>query len=258
MMKEKSGREPRINPEMGFLDHLEELRHRILVALAFVVIFTLAAFLFSDRFIQLLIRPAVQLQPDMKLQVLKVQGMLFLKLWVAFAVGLALSIPVIVHQFWAFVAPGLYPDEKRWAPWLVISVTVFFLVGAIFAYLILVPFALRFLIGLGSAEIEKNISIDFYAKFVMQLILGAGIIFQLPVLSFLLTKMGLITPVFLRKSWRYAVIISMVLAAIITPPDPVSMLMMGIPLLFLYELSIWIAKIAYRKSGEAEEDQPLD
>lgn len=231
---------------MDFLDHLEELRWRLLKALFSIVIFTFVAFLVSDIFVQILIRPARLLQPDMKIQVLKVQGMLMLKFSIALVMGIVFSIPVIAYQFWAFIAPGLYPSEKRWGPWLVISVTVFFLAGVTFAYFVLIPFAIKFLVGIGTTEVEKNISIDYYAKFVLQLLVASGLIFQMPVASFILTKMGIITPTFLRKSWRYAVIIILIFAAFITPPDPVSMIMMGIPLFFLYEFSILVSKIAMR------------
>jgi sec-independent protein translocase protein TatC len=239
--------------EMGFLDHLEELRWRLLKALFSIVIFTIIAFLVSDWFIQILIRPARRLQPDMTIQVLKVQGMLMLKFSVALVMGIVFSIPVIAYQFWAFVAPGLYPGEKRWGPWLVISVTVFFLAGVTFAYFVLIPFAIKFLVGIGAAEVEKNISINYYAKFVLQLLIASGVIFQMPVLSFILTKMGLITPKFLRRSWRYAIIIILIFAAFITPPDPVSMIMMGIPLFLLYEFSILVSKIAM-KTAESDSD----
>jgi sec-independent protein translocase protein TatC len=234
--------------EMGFLDHLEELRWRLLKALFSIIIFTFITFMVSDIFIQFLLRPAHLLQPDMKIQVLKVQGMLMLKFSIALVMGIVFSIPVIAYQFWAFVAPGLYPSEKRWGPWLVISVTIFFLVGVTFAYFVLIPFAIKFLVGIGTTEVEKNISIDYYAKFVLQLLVAAGVIFQMPVVSFILTKMGLVTPKFLRKSWRYAVIIILIFAAFITPPDPVSMIMMGIPLFLLYEFSILVSKIAMKKT----------
>lgn len=241
--------------EMGFLDHLEELRWRLLKILFSVILFTVFCFVISDFLIELLLKPSRMLQPDMKLQVLKVQGMLMLKFAVALVMGIVISIPMIAYQFWAFVAPGLYPDEKRWGPLLVLSVTLFFLAGVAFSYFVLAPFAIKFLTAIGSADIEKNISIDYYAKFVLQLLVASGLIFQMPVASFLLTKMGLVTPAFLRKSWRYAVIIILFLAAFITPPDPISMLMMGIPLFFLYEFSIIVSRIAIRNERSESDSE---
>lgn len=250
--KRRGSKATRDMAEMSFLDHLEELRWRMLKSLISVLIFMVLFFLVSDIFVNLLIRPAQILQPDMKIQVLKVQGMLMLKFAVALVMGLVFSIPVIAYQFWAFVAPGLYPDERRWGPLLVISITLFFLIGAAFAYFVIVPFAVKFLISLGVPQVERNININYLAKFVLQLIVASGLIFQMPVAAFLLTKMGLITPAFLRKSWRYAILIILFFAAFITPPDPISMLMMGVPLFFLYEFSIWVSKLAL-KHGEQEE-----
>jgi len=240
---------------MGFLDHLEELRWRIIKSLAAVLLFAIGAFICSDYFIDLLLLPTKRVENFMTIQVLKVQGMLMLKFWVAFVMGIVCAIPVIMYQFWAFVSPGLYPDEKRWGPGLVISVTLFFLAGSAFAYFVIIPFAMNFLIKLGAEEVRKNISIIYYTKFVLQLIVATGIIFQMPILSFMLTKMGLITPRILRKYWRYAVVIALILAAFITPPDPVSMMMMGIPLILLYEFSIIVSRVAYKPSEVAEEQE---
>ncbi|HNZ36647.1 MAG TPA: twin-arginine translocase subunit TatC [Candidatus Marinimicrobia bacterium] len=241
--------------EMGFLDHLEELRWRIIKILIALVLGTVGAFLFSDQAIDILMRPSRQVGSEMTIQVLKIQGLLMLKFKVAFLLGLVIALPIVAYQFWAFISPGLLQNEKRWGPGLIIGVTVFFLLGAIFAFFVLIPIALKFLIGIGVAGVERNISIEYYTKFVMQLILATGLIFQMPVLSFILTKIGLITPQFLRKSWRYAIIILMVIAAIITPPDPVSMIFMTLPLLFLYEISIWISRIASRPKIQNETDQ---
>ncbi len=238
--------------EMGFLDHLEELRWRLIKILIAVVVFAVASFIVSDFFIELLLLPSKRVESEMIIQVLKIQGMLMLKFWVAFIMGAVFSIPVIAYQFWAFIAPGMYKSERKWGPALVISITLFFLAGASFAYFVIVPFAMDFLIGIGTIDIKKQISLTYYSKFVLQLVVATGVIFQMPVLSFLLTKMGFISKQFLRKYWRYAVVISMILAAFITPPDPVSMLMMGIPLLFLYELSIIISGIAGKNKEEED------
>jgi len=236
--------------EMGFLDHLEELRWRIIKILIALALASVVGFLLSDQVIDLLMRPARLVGSQMTIQVLKVQGLLMLKFTIAFLLGIVFSIPIIAYQFWAFVAPGLFQNEKRWGPYLIGSVTVFFLIGAVFAYYTLIPFALKFMIGIGVAGVERNISIEYYTKFVLQLVIATGLVFQMPVLSFILTKIGLLTPRFLRKSWRYAVIIIMIIAAIITPPDPVSLIIMSVPLLCLYEVSIWISRLASRPKPE--------
>lgn len=240
--------------ELNFLDHLEELRWRIIKALAAIMIVAIAAFIFSDIFIDVLLLPAEKLKEKMIIQVLKVQGMFMLKLKVAGVVGFVGAIPVIAYQVWAFVAPGLYEKEKKWGKWLVLGVTLFFVAGSAFAYFVLVPFALNFLISLGTEAVQKHISISYYTQFVLRMLIAAGVVFQMPVLSFVLTKMGLINPKMLRKFWRYAVVISLALAAFITPPDPVSMMMMGIPLLFLYEFSIVVSRLAGGSARKAKNE----
>ncbi len=246
-----SDNEKTIQDEMSFLDHLEELRWRIIKSLIAIVIFAVFSFIFSDFFVDALLLPSKNID-KMIVQVLKVQEMLMLKFKIAFIMGLILGIPFIAYQFWAFVAPGLYPKEKKWGPALVIFVTLFFLAGASFAYFVIVPFALEFLVSIGDESVKRQFSMAYYSKFVIQLVMATGIVFQMPVLSFILTKMGLITKVFLRKYWKYAVTISFILAAFITPPDPISMMMMGIPLLLLYELSIFISGVAQDEEEEAE------
>ncbi|MBU0711456.1 twin-arginine translocase subunit TatC [bacterium] len=258
MQTDKADKKKDEMKEMGFLDHLEELRWRLLKILFSVILFTILCFIVSDFFVELLLKPSKMFQPDMKIQVLKVQGMLMLKFGVALVMGIVFSIPVIAYQFWAFIAPGLYRDEKKWGPLLVISVSLFFLAGVAFAYFILAPFAIKFLSAIGSPDVEKNISINYYAKFVLQLLMASGLIFQMPVASFILTKMGLITPVFLRKSWRYAIIIILILAAFITPPDPVSMILMGVPLFFLYEFSIVVSRVASGKEKIDSDQEQLE
>jgi len=232
---------------MSFFEHLEELRWRLIKALASVVLFSILAFTFSDQIIDWLIRPTRHLTIPMSLQVLKVQGLLMLKFTVAFVLGVGLSLPAIAYQLWAFVAPGLFREERRWGPLIICAVTLFFLIGAAFAYWVIIPFALNFMVNIGVEGIARNISIEFYTRFVLQLLLATGIIFQMPVLTFLLARLGLVTPQFLRRYWRVAVVIILIIAAIITPPDPVSMIIMSIPLLALYVFSIGIAHLAVRK-----------
>ena len=132
--------------------------------------------------------------------------------------------------------------------------------GAAFGQRKFLNCSLIFIVGLAALIQwlrDKNISINYYTTFVLRLLIGAGLIFQMPILSFILTKMGLVTPKFLRKSWRYAIIIILFFAAFITPPDPISMFMMGIPLLFLYEFSIVISKVALKSSNETSEEESL-
>lgn len=239
--------------EMDFLDHLEELRWRLIKALLSILVMGLVAFAFSDRIMDWLLLPTRHLSVPITIQVLKIQGLFMLKFSIAMWGGLMLAIPFVVYQIWAFVAPALYREERRWGAGLIIGVTLAFITGVVFAYYVLIPYAIAFLASVGTADIARNISIEFYIKFVLQLLLASGLIFQLPVASFLLSKMGLLTPQFLIRYWRLAVVVIAIVAAIITPPDPVSMIIMAIPLLLLYVLSIGIAAIA--QPGQRRRDK---
>ncbi|MFQ6618923.1 MAG: twin-arginine translocase subunit TatC, partial [Fidelibacterota bacterium] len=160
--------EPKIEKkEMPFLDHLEELRWRILKCIISIMIFTIVAFIFSDELIRFLIMPSQKLNPPINLQVLKVQGMLYVKIGVALSGGIIVSLPVILYQIWKFVVPGLLEKERRYILPLLFFSTIFFIIGAAFAYYIIIPVTLRFLIGLGIEEVKDNISINYYVSFVL-------------------------------------------------------------------------------------------
>jgi len=234
---------------MGFLDHLEELRWRLIKSIVGILVVGLVAYAFSDAIIQFLIYPSRAIQTNFNLQILKVPDMLMIKIKVAIFTGLIGALPIIVYQLWKFIAPGLLPHEKQYVPATVIVVTVFFLGGGAFGYFAILPVALKFLTGLGLTSISNNFALDAYISFVTRLIFVTGFVFELPVLSFFLTKIGLVTPPLLRHYRRYAVVIIFILSAFLTPPDPASMFLMGLPMLLLYELSIWVSFFGLSKEA---------
>lgn len=233
--------------DMSFLEHVEELRWRIIKSLLAVAIGATITYLFVNQIIDLLIAPTRKLDTGMDLQVLKVQGMFMVKWGLAFLGGVVLAIPVLTYQIWKFVAPGLYENERSYAMPLVIFTFVSFISGIVFAYMVLIPFSLNFFASMGYGDIANNISINYYFSFMAWLLIGTGIIFELPVLTFLLAVIGLVTAAGMRKYRRHAVIIIMVLSAFITPPDPVSLFVMTAPLIILYEISIGVAWISNRR-----------
>ena len=177
----------------------------------------------------------------------------FISLQVAFMGGFVLSLPYVFLQVWQFVAPGLLHSERRLAiPILSLSVLCF-AVGALIAYELVLPMGLRFFLALEPPDMTSQWAADEYIGFVLRLILGFGIVFEMPVIALFLAKVGVLTAEIMRRIRRYAIVAIFVLAAIITPPDPVSQLMMALPLLSLYEISIWICKIAGRKKAETPE-----
>ena len=234
---------------MPFLDHLEELRWRLVKSIGSILLGAVVTFFFIDSLIELLIRPTKNLSTPMDLQVLKVQGMFMIKWGIALIGGVVLAIPVLTFQLWKFIAPGLYLNEKKYAAPLIIFTYLSFLIGLIFAYTVMIPFSLEFFTSVGMTGIDNNFSINYYFNFITWLMVGSGFIFELPVLVFILSVIGLLTPAFMSHYRRHSAVVILVLSAFITPPDPVSLVLMSIPLLGLYELSIGVSWLVNRKKS---------
>ena len=233
--------------EMGFLDHLEELRWRLVRCLLAMVIGSAVSFGYIDHILNVLLYPARSTSNPINLQVLSVQGMFIIKWFISFISGFILSLPYLIYQFWRFVAPGLKVNEKKYAFPVVFFSFSSFLTGILFGYFILVPFSLEFFSGIGATHVDNNFSIQYYFSFLTWLLLGAGIIFQLPVVSLVLSAIGILTPPFMRHYRRHSMVVILILSSFITPPDPVSMLIMSFPLILLYEMSIGVSWLVNRK-----------
>ena len=229
--------------EMAFLDHLEELRWRIIKSLLAIIIGSAVSFGYIDWILEIMLKPTLATSHPITLQVLTVQGMFLIKWFIAFISGFILAMPIVVYQTWRFVTPGLKINEKRYALPVVMFSCVSFIIGVSFGYLILIPFSLEFFSGMSADLVENNFSITYYFSFLTWLLLGSGLVFQLPVLSLFLSAIGILTPPFMRHFRRHAVVTILILSSFITPPDPVSMLMMAIPLMVLYEISIGVSWI---------------
>ena len=237
---------------MSFLDHLEELRWRILKSLAVVILFSIVAYLFSEHLLSFLTRPVPE---DVQLIFTTPTGAFLVSIKVAIIFGILASLPVIFYQIWAFVIPGLLEKEIRLAVTVVASATLCFLLGFAFAYFIILPFGLRFLFSCQTSYLAPMPDISSYVGFAGRLFLAFGIVFELPLLSYLLSKMGLLTPAFLRSKRRYAIAVIFILAALLTPPDVITQILLAAPLILLYEVSIWISAAVTRKrehSGAVE------
>ena len=227
--------------KMGFLDHLEELRWRIIKGLLAIIIGSAVSFGFIDQILEILLKPTTSTSYRIALQVLSVQGMFLIKWFIAFISGFVMAMPVVVYQIWKFVTPGLKINEKRYALPVVLFACISFITGVSFGYLVLIPFSLEFFSGMGGGVVENNFSITYYFSFLTWLLLGAGLVFQLPVLSLFLSAIGVLTPPFMRHYRRHAIVTILILSSFITPPDPVSMVMMAVPLVVLYEISIGVS-----------------
>ena len=235
-----------VTSQMSFLEHLEELRWRLLKSIIAIIFGGSFCFLFIDEIIQFLIAPIYNLSNSPDLQVLKVQGMFMIKWGVALLGGIVVAIPVLTYQLAKFIGPGLYNDEKKVMVPLVFFSYMAFLVGIVFAFYVLIPYSLEFFTSMGVIEVKNNFSINYYFSFITMLLLGSGVIFELPIVVFILSAIGLLTPAFMRHYRRHAIVVILVLSAFITPPDPISLVFISIPLAFLYEISICVSWMVNR------------
>ena len=232
--------------EMGFLEHLEELRWRIVKSLSAIIIGSAVSFGYIDEILNILLFPTSRTNNPINIQVLSVQGMFLIKWFISFISGFIIALPFLIYQFWQFVAPGLKVNEKKFALPFVFFAFTSFILGVSFGYFVLIPFSLEFFSGIGAPHVENNFSIQYYFSFLTWLLLGAGVIFQLPVVSLVLSAIGILTPAFMRHYRKHSIVVIMILSSFITPPDPVSMLIMSFPLALLYEMSIGVSWLVNR------------
>lgn len=237
--------------EMSFWEHLEELRWRLIKAVIGVVLGGIIAAVFIDYIMNdFLLAPAKQTVPPLELINLKPYGQLVLYFEVILVCGVILSVPNLFFQLWKFIEPGLLPGERKYISSIVLFSSLCFLGGITFAYFVMLPTALKFFAAFGTQAITNNIAVDEYFSFVISVMLAAGIVFELPMISFFLSKLGILTPKFMRKYRKHAIIIILILAGLLTPsPDITSQLLLGVPLLILYEISIIISKLSQPKNS---------
>jgi sec-independent protein translocase protein TatC len=235
--------------QMSFLQHLDELRSRLFVIVAALAVATAVGWLVREPVLDLLMAPVQENLPKGVRPVFTTLTEPFLlAMKVAFFTGLVLAFPVVVLQLWLFIAPGLHRHERRYALPFLVSGSVFFFLGAAFAYLVVFPSACRFLISFAGDRFTPMLEIGRIFSFEMRLILSLGLVFQLPVLTYLLARLGLVTAAFLWRIFKYAVIAIFVLAAILTPtPDAVTMTLVAAPMIGLYLLGIAVAAVFGRE-----------
>lgn len=234
--------------EMSFFEHLAELRSRILKALFGVVLGTIICFVFINPLVEHILLTPAKLS-HIKLQNLKPFGQVFLFFQVSLIGGIILSLPNIFYQFWQFVSPALRKNERKYIIYIALYSTVSFLIGIVFAYFVMLPMTLSFAGQFGSPTIENQFAIDEYMEIILSVMLASGVVFELPMVSFFLSKIGILTPQFMRKYRRHAVVLIMLAAAILTPgTDPVSQVILAVPLLILYEISIIVSKLSVKKA----------
>ena len=243
--------------KVSFIQHLEELRYRLIVCLITVFVGTIAAYAFKEEIFKFIATPLLRALPpgDQQLIFTGLMEAFMVYLKASFFAGLMASVPVILYQFWAFVAPGLHPHERRMVVPFVFFASLFFVGGAIFGYYVVFPYGFQFFVGFGSDFIKPLPSMKEYLGFATFLLLAFGIVFELPIFMFFLARMGLVDPRTLKKGRRYAIPVIFIVAAILTPgPDPVSQCLMAGPLIVLYELGIWVSILFGKKRQEEAPD----
>jgi sec-independent protein translocase protein TatC len=233
--------EPEPLPSMSFLDHLDELRKRLIVSLIAVAAGFILCWNWAPQLWELIQWPIVsELPPGDRLAYTQLTAPFFLYMKVAAFAGLFFASPVIMLQVWLFIAPGLYPRERRWAAPFIIVSTLFFLLGGYFGYRVVLPIACGFFVQVGE-NFQNVITIDAYFGFAFKVVLGLAIVFQTPILIFFLSKLGLVTPGFLMRKFKYAVLIMFIIAATITPPDVVTQVVLAVPMILLYLLGVLVS-----------------
>ena len=265
--------------EMSFLDHLEDLRwHLIRICIA-VMLVGILAFIFSrfvfDRIIfapldmafptyNMLCQTATFLGVDttfcaedmpMILQNRTMAGQFSADIWTAILAGFVISFPYVIYQLWKFVSPGLHSNERKHSRGFIIISSLLFFIGVLFGYYIVTPLSLNFLANYSiSTQVDNQIDISSYIALVRSSTLASGLIFELPIIIYFLTKIGLVTPQILKKYRKYALVVVLILSAIITPPDIASQVIVAIPILILYQVSIYISKVVIRNQKKKEKN----
>ena len=246
---------------MPLTAHLEELRTRLIRALLAIAIGFAACYGFSEPLVFFLIRPLQSIRPEQSLVIgTGVTDAFFTKLKVAAVAGIFLASPAVFYQAWQFVAPGLYERERRVALPFSLAASFFFVAGAAFCYYAVFPVAFRFFLEqFTSIDIAPQIRVNEYLSFVSRMLLAFGATFELPVVTFFLARIGLVTHRMMMAVWRYAIVVIFIVAAVLTPgPDVASQMLMATPLLILYGLSIGIAYLVGRPSSGEEASEPED
>tara|TARA_R110001583_G_scaffold1775_1_gene13607 strand:- start:1084 stop:1911 length:828 start_codon:yes stop_codon:yes gene_type:complete len=261
----------KVEKDMSFLDHVEELRWHLVRSTVVVFIFAIVAFIMKDFvFNTILFAPkeanfityrffcevsklfgtdglCIDNIP-FTFQSLAMAEQFSVHIWTSITVGFIIAFPFIIWEFWKFISPGLYEKERKGAAIFIIISSFLFFIGVLFGYYLVTPLSVNFLGNYSVSEIvERNITIGSYISLVRSSSLASGLIFELPIVMFFLTKMGLVTPDFLKKYRKHALVVVLILAAIITPPDIISQIIVGIPIMVLYEVSIIISKVVVKR-----------
>jgi sec-independent protein translocase protein TatC len=245
--------------KIPFTAHLEELRKRLIICFIAVGVGFAGAYGFKEKLFQVLTAPLIRVMKSGDTLIFtNLPEAFFTYLKVSFLAGLLLASPVILYQFWMFVAPGLYQRERRVLLPIVFLSTLFFLGGALFGYFIVFPWGFQFFLGFATETIRPLPSMREYLSFSAKLLLAFGIVFEMPLVLTAMARLGIVSVDFLKKNRKYALLLFFTGAAILTPPDVITQVMMAVPLMLLYEVSIIGARIFAPKASESDDPGPSE
>lgn len=245
-------------PEAPLTEHLAELRTRLIRIILSLIVGTMVAFTKASLLFNILKYPLFKVNPNLKLYFLSPTEPFFTAFKISFLAGFIIVSPFVFYQVWKFIEPALYEHEKRLALPFVFFTTIFFVVGVLFCFYMVLPIAIGFFINFGNIQLEAEaiFSVKEYISFVLRMLFAFGVTFELPVILSLFARLGIVSPQFLIKVRPYFIVIAFIVAAILTPtPDIFSQLMLAIPMVVFYEISIFMAKILYPRSTKYKENQ---
>jgi sec-independent protein translocase protein TatC len=241
------------NDKLPFTAHLEELRDRLIRCAIAVAVGFVIAYLFKEKLFHILTRPLIRVMEQGDTLIFTgIPEAFFTYLKVSLLAGILLAVPVIMYEFWMFVAPGLYKNERRMLIPIALISSVFFVGGALFGYFIVFPYGFKFLLGFATETLRPLPSMKEYLSFATKLLLAFGFVFELPLVLTFLARLGLVSVSFLKRNRKYALLLFFAGSAILTPPDVVTQIMMSVPLMILYEISIVGARIFGKKRLDRE------
>lgn len=263
--------------EMSFLDHLEDLRWHLIRATSAIMIVATLAFIFSRTIFKLIIFAPLEMdfptysmlckaaqyinvettfcgeELPMIIQSRTMAGQFSADVWTSIYAGFIIAFPYVIYQLWKFISPGMHENERKHSRGFIIVCSLLFFIGVLFGYYIVTPLSINFLANYSISElVENQIDIGSYIGLVRSAAIASGLVFELPIIIYFLTKIGLVTPEFLKKYRKYALVIVLILSAIITPPDIASQIIVAIPILILYQVSIYISKVVVRNQKRKE------
>ena len=249
----------REDEKLPFTSHLEELRKRLITCFIAVGVGFVVSFGFKERLFKILVYPLIRVMKEGETLIYTgLPEAFFTYLKVAFLTGLIVASPIILYQFWMFVAPGLYRKERRMMLPIVLLSSFFFIGGALFGYFVVFPWGFKFFLGFATDTIRPLPSMREYFGFAAKLLLAFGLVFELPLVLTFLARMGIVSVEFLKKNRKYAVLIFFTGAAILTPPDVITQIMMALPLMALYEISIIGARVFGKKKAKEETSETVE